>query len=138
MAGVAHPWAPLTFRAGHRKHLFLTISLRGRACGLFRDSPGTRPGRTGQRVKRLRGSCGAAREAEHMTDQRAVDERLYPAKLVAAIVSTAVMWALFAVAVVRGPNDFYVFLVGGVAVALTVAVPVYAVRHHRRVRRGVR
>ncbi|MFC4852688.1 hypothetical protein [Actinophytocola glycyrrhizae] len=70
-------------------------------------------------------------------DQKTPDERLFPAKVTAAIGSVIVMIGFFVITLTRGPNDVYTVVVGVITVGLAAAVAATLVRRHRR-RAGLR
>ena len=70
-----------------------------------------------------------------MTEPPIPDERLFPAKVIAAVVSLLVMIGFFIIAVQRGPNDFYEYLMGAATAGLAVAIVTALIRWHRRLRR---
>ena len=72
-----------------------------------------------------------------MPDDRTPDERLFPAKVVAALVSLAAMIGYFVITLTRGPNDTYTVVVGVLTVGLGVAIVTTLVRRRRR-QRGIR
>lgn len=63
---------------------------------------------------------------------RTPDQRLFPAKLAAALISLAFMIGFFDIALERGPNDLYAVVVGVLTAGLAIAILVTLVRRHRR------
>lgn len=72
-----------------------------------------------------------------MPMSRTPDERLFPAKVMAAFTSLAIMVALFFLTLERGPNDAYTVLVGVVTMGLAIGITVSLVRRRRRRRLGL-
>ncbi|MFI7674165.1 hypothetical protein [Actinophytocola sp. NPDC049390] len=70
------------------------------------------------------------------SEEKTPDERLFPAKVTAAITSLIVMIGYFVITLTRGPNDIYTVLVGAITVGLAAGIAAGLVRRSRR-RRGL-
>lgn len=66
------------------------------------------------------------------SEEKTPDERLFPAKVVAAITSLVVMIGYFVITLTRGPNDTYTVVVGVITVGLAAAIAAGLVRRSRR------
>lgn len=71
-----------------------------------------------------------------MPDHRILDDRLYPAKATAAVLTLIAMAGMFVMSLTRGYHDFYSFVVGAVTVGLAVGIGMSLRRRSRR-RRGL-
>jgi hypothetical protein len=70
------------------------------------------------------------------SDVKTSDERLFPAKVAAAIASLIMMIGYFVLTLTRGPNDTYTVVVGVITVGLAAGIVAGLVRRSRR-RKGL-
>ena len=67
-----------------------------------------------------------------MPEQKSVDERLFPAKLAAALISLAVMIGYFVITLTRGYVDAYTPIIGAITLGLAGAIAVVLARRRKR------
>ncbi len=69
-------------------------------------------------------------------EEKTPDEKLFPAKLAAALISLVAMIGYFVITLTRGPNDVYTVVIGVLTIGLAAAIATGLVRRSRR-RKGL-